>query len=220
MPSQRYYVFTAIRAEADAIARTFGLKGPRHSDPVEINWGRVPTSLFTIGMGAVRLPDLSGKGVAGIIMAGLAGALDPELKVGDVVVDQSSTWRGSKVTQRKVWFHSVEEPVLTPKQKEELFGLTGASVVEMENHAVKKAAKAYGIPFLGIRAISDTAAEAIDPAVLDFVDPYGKVRMKSLVGGVARRPSLIKELRRLSRSSQVALDALGKAMHEILALKE
>jgi hypothetical protein len=44
--------------------------------------------------------------------------------------------------------------------------------------------------------------------------------MKSLVGGVARRPSLIKELRRLSRSSQVALDALGKAMHEILALKE
>jgi hypothetical protein len=213
-------VFTAIRAEADAVARTFGLRGPRHSDPVDINWGRVPTSLFTIGMGAVRIPDLSGQFVAGIIMAGLAGALDPSLKIGDVVIDQSSTWRGSKVAQKKVWFHSVDHPVVTPEEKQELFGQTGAAVVEMENNAVKKAAKAYGIPFLGIRAISDTASESIDPAVLDFVDPYGKVRMKSLVGGVARRPSLIKELRRLSRSSRVALDALGKAMHEILALKE
>jgi hypothetical protein len=37
---------------------------------------------------------------------------------------------------------------------------------------------------------------------------------------VARHPSLIKELRRLSRSSRVALDALAKAMHEILAPKE
>jgi nucleoside phosphorylase len=220
VPSQRYYVFTAIRAEADAIARTFGLKGPRHGDPVEINWGRVPTSLFTIGMGAVGIPDLSGKGVAGIIMAGLAGALDPQLKVGDIVVDQSSSWRGSKVTHRKVWFHSVDHPVVTPEEKRELFGQTGASVVEMENQAVKKAAKAYGIPFLGIRAISDTAAEAIDPAVLDFVDPYGKVRMKSQVRGGARRPSLIKELRRLSRASTVAVEALAKAMHEILALKE
>jgi len=220
VPSQRYYVFTAIRAEANAIARTFGLRGPRHSDPVDINWGRVPTRLFTIGMGAVRIPDLSGQAVAGIIMAGLAGALDPELKVGDVVVDQSSTWRGSKVTLKKVWFHGADHPVVTPEEKAELFGQTGASVVEMENHAVKKAAKAYGIPFLGIRAISDTANESINPAVLDFVDPYGRVRMTSLVGGVARRPSLIKELRRLSRSSRVALDALGKAMHEILAMKE
>jgi adenosylhomocysteine nucleosidase len=124
------------------------------------------------------------------------------------------------VTHKRVWFHSVDHPVVAPEEKQELFGQTGASVVEMENSAVKKAAKAYGIPFLGIRAISDTATEAIDPAVLDFVDPYGRVRMKSLVGGVARRPSLIKELRRLSRSSRVALDALGQAMHEILALKE
>jgi nucleoside phosphorylase len=171
-------------------------------------------------MGAVRIPDLSGQAVAGIIMAGLAGALDPTLKVGDVVVDQSSTWRGSKVALKKVWFHSVDHAVVTPEEKAELFGQTGSAIVEMENTAVKKAAKAYGIPFLGIRAISDTASESINPAVLDFVDPYGRVRMKSLVGGVARHPSLIKELRRLSRSSRVALDALAKAMHEILAPKE
>jgi hypothetical protein len=216
VPSQRYFILTAIRAEANAIAREFKQRGPRHSVPVELNWGRVPASLYVVGMGAGRLPDLSGQAVAGIIMAGLAGALDPDLKVGDVVVDQSSTWRGSKVALKKVWFHGVDRVITTPEEKTQLFGQTGASVVEMENEAVKRAAKAYGIPFLGIRAISDTAAESINPAVLDFIDEYGKVRMGALVGGVARHPFLIKEMRRLSKSSQIALAALGKAVREII----
>jgi hypothetical protein len=216
VPSPRYFILTAIKAEAHAVAKEFGLSGPRHSDPVDLNWGRVPASLFVVGMGAPRIPDLSGQAVAGIVMAGLAGALDPQLKVGDVVVDQSSTWRGSKISQKKVWFHNVDHVVTTPEEKTELFGQTGASVIDMENEAVKRAAKAYGIPFLGIRAISDTAAESINPKVLDFVNEYGKVRMTALVGGVARHPSLIKELRRLSRSSQIALAALGKAVKEII----
>ena len=216
VPSQRYFVLTAIRAEANAIAREFGLRGPRHSVPVDLNWGRVPASLFVVGMGAVRIPDLSGQAVAGIIMAGLAGALDPQLKVGDVVVDQSSSWRGSKVALRKVWFHNVDHVVTTPEEKSELFGQTGASVVDMENDAVKRAAKAYGIPFLGIRAVSDAADESIDPRVLDFINPYGKVRLKAVIGGVARHPSLIKEMRRLSRSSKTALAALGRAVKEII----
>jgi hypothetical protein len=216
VPSQRYFILTAIRAEAHAIAREFGVRGPRHSVPVDLNWGRVPASLYVVGMGAPRIPDLSGQAVAGIIMAGLAGALDPQLKVGDVVVDQSSTWRGSKINLKKVWFHHVDHVVTTPEEKNELFGQTGASVVEMENEPIKRAAKAYGIPFLGIRAISDTAGESINPKVLDFIDVYGKVRMGSLVGGVVRHPSLIKEMRRLSRSTQTALAALGKAIREML----
>jgi hypothetical protein len=218
--SQRYFVLTAIRAEANAIARPFGMRGPRHSAPVDLNWGRVPASLYTVGMGAIRIPNLSGQAVAGIIMAGLAGALDPRLKVGDVVVDQSSNWRGSKLTLKKVWFHTVDHVVTTAEEKAELFGQTGSAVIEMENEAVKRAAKSYGIPFLGIRAISDTASESINPRVLDFVDPFGRVRMKSLVGGVARHPSLIKEMRRLSRSSKIALDALSNAVREILGPAE
>jgi hypothetical protein len=214
VPSQRYFILTAIRAEAHAIAKEFGLRGPRHSVPVDLNWGRVPASLYVVGMGAGRIPDLSGQAVAGIVMAGLAGALDPQLKVGDVVVDQSSTWRGSKIALKKVWFHTVDHVVTTPEEKTELFGQTGASVVDMENDAVKRAAKAYGIPFLGIRAVSDTAAESINPKVLDFVNEYGRVRMGALVGGVARHPSLIKEMRRLSRSSRIALAALGKAIKD------
>ena len=216
MPSQRYFILTAIRAEAHAIAKQFGCRGPRHSVPVDLNWGRVPASLYVVGMGAPRIPDLSGQAVAGIIMAGLAGALDPQLKVGDVVVDQSSSWRGSKISLKKVWFHHVDHVVTTPEEKAELFGQTGASVVEMENEPIKRAAKAYGIPFLGIRAISDTADESINPRVLNFINEYGKVRMGSLLGGVARHPSLIKEMRRLSRSSQIALAALGKAIKDIV----
>jgi hypothetical protein len=216
VPNPRYLVFTAIKAESRAIARAFGVRPPWGARPAELPGGRVPIDLYTIGVGAVRMPDLSGQAVAGIVMAGLAGALDPRLKVGDVVVDQSSTWRANRPNHPRVWFHGVDEVVATPERKSELFGQTGASVIDMETAAAKQAARSYSIPFLGIRAVSDTAAESIDPAVLQFVDAYGGVRVGALIGGVARRPSLIKELRRLARSSRVALDALGAAVRAIL----
>jgi adenosylhomocysteine nucleosidase len=134
------------------------------------------------------------------------------LKVGDVLADQSSTWRGSRITLPRVWFHHVDHVVTTPREKAELFGQTGASVVEMENEAVKRAAKSFSIPFLGIRAVSDTAEEAIDPAVLDLIDPFGRARLGKVIGTMAKRPSLIKHMRQLSRSADVALAALAEAV--------
>jgi hypothetical protein len=216
VPSPRYFILTAIRAESRAIAKAFGVRGPRGRQPVDLPGGRAGIELYTVGMGAVRMPDLSGRAVAGIIMAGLAGALDPRLNVGDVVVDQSCTWRASRVTLPRVWFHGVDHPVITPQEKAELFGQTGASIVEMEDEVVKRAAKAYNVPFLGVRAVSDTAIESIDPAVLDFIDPFGRPRFGTIINTVARRPSLIKHMRQLSRSSKVALDALAAAVKGIV----
>jgi hypothetical protein len=67
-----------------------------------------------------------------------------------------------------------------------------------------------------VRAIGDTAAEAIDPAVLEFVNPFGAVRFGNVIGAVARRPSLIKHMRHLSRSSKVALAALAEAVKAVV----
>ena len=208
-------ILTAIKAESRAIARAFGVRG-WGANPIELPGGRAGIDLYTIGIGAVRMPDLSGRAVAGIVMAGLAGALDPRLKVGDVVVDQSSTWRANRPNYPRVWFHAVDQVVVTPAEKAELFGQTGASVVDMETTLAKKAAKSFSIPYLGIRAVSDAADESIDPAVLDFVNAYGAVRWGPLIGGVVRRPSLIKEMRRLSRSSKVALAALAEAVKSVV----
>ncbi|HEY7120161.1 MAG TPA: hypothetical protein VH475_26470 [Tepidisphaeraceae bacterium] len=217
MPTPRYFVLTALRREARAIARAFGARTPRGNTPVELPGCRVRTELYVVGMGAIRIPDLSGQAVAGIIMAGLAGALDPSLKVGDVLMDQSSTWRASRLNYKRVWFHGADHIVRTAEEKSQLFGQTGSALVEMENAAVKRAAKSFNLPFLGLRAISDTAAESLNPAALELIDPYGSLRVGSLIKATLRSPKLVQELRRLARSSAVALDALATTVREVLA---
>jgi adenosylhomocysteine nucleosidase len=89
--------------------------------------------------------------------------------------------------------------------------------VEMENATVRAFAEACGVPFLGIRAISDRADESIDPATLTWIDPAGRLRPARLATALCRRPTLIPSLMRLRRSSNLALSNLGKALQIILA---
>src|SRR5258706_10124404 len=134
--------------EADAIARQFRQRAPRGAGPVELP-ARMPAELRVVGMGAIRMPDLSGQPYAGLIMAGLAGGLDPKLVVGDVVIDSRTTWRASRVKFDRVAFHTADEPATSPPEKADLFKRTGAAVVEMENAQVRAAAAASSSPFLG-----------------------------------------------------------------------
>jgi len=201
--------------EADAIARKFRGRAPRGAGRVELS-SRVPAEVRVVGMGGIRLPDMSGQAYAGIVMAGLAGGLDPRLAVGEVVVDAKSTWRASRVGFERVEFLTVSEAVTAASQKAELFRQTGAAVVEMENEKVRTLAKSYSIPFLGIRAISDAAGDSIDPAVLAFIDPFGAVKINEVISEMVRRPSIIKKLRGLSKASAAALEALAEGVREVI----
>jgi hypothetical protein len=201
--------------EADAIARKFRARAPRGAGKVELA-SRVPAEVRVVGMGGLRLPELSGQAYAGIVMAGLAGGLDPKLAVGDVVIDAKSTWRASRVEFPRVAFLTVSEAVTSASRKGELFRQTGAAVVEMENEKVRKLAAAYGIPFLGIRAISDGAGDSIDPAVLGFIDPFGAVKINEVISEMVRRPSIIRKLRGLSKASAAALDRLAEGLREVI----
>jgi hypothetical protein len=72
------------------------------------------------------------------------------------------------------------------------------------------------VPFYGIRAISDTAAEAVDPAVLQFVDEVGAIRPAALAKGLLRNPSLLPTLNRLRINSAFAGRALAVAVKTFL----
>jgi hypothetical protein len=212
---KRVLILTAIRMEADAIARQYRLRAPRSTGPVDLP-AQMPAQLYVIGMGAIRLPDLSGQPYAAIIMAGLAGALDPALVVGDVVIDSRTTWRASRLRFKRVGFQSADEVVTSAAEKAQLFAKTGAAVVDMETAKVRAAAAAYSIPFLGIRAISDSADESIDPKVLRFIDPYGAVRVNEVVAEMFRHPSIVSKLRHLRKTSAIALGTLAEAVKEVL----
>lgn len=100
----------------------------------------------------------------------------------------------------------------TTAEKAELFRRTGALAVDMELGAVRRAMEGSGVPVIGLRAISDPADVAVDPAVLAFVDAKGRTRPVAVAAALVRRPSFVAELRKLGAASKIAAGRLGEAV--------
>jgi hypothetical protein len=191
--------------------RTIGIRAV-HLPP---DWAR-PTSAASPHGGTGILPVFAPPGTTMVIMAGLAGALDPSLQIGDVIIDAASDKLPNGLNLRRGRIHTADQLIATPAQKAALFRETGALVVDMENAIVRTAANAAGIPFIGIRAVSDTADQALDPAVLNLVDDLGRLRPAALAGTLLRRPALIPYLNRLGTASRLAADRLAQAVSDLL----
>ncbi len=171
-------------------------------------------------------PHYAHSRVVGVITAGLAGALSPELDTGDVVIDSASTNAAGlaefmdNMSGRKRVFvgpiHTSRHVVATPVEKKRLFAESQALAVEMENSYTREFALRRDIPWLGIRSISDTAFEAVPPEVMKFVDSSGNVKAWDLTKGLARHPGLIPAVVRLGKSTQVATKNLSDALAAII----
>lgn len=164
--------------------------------------------------------------VVGVITAGLAGALSPELDTGDIVIDSAST-NVSELAQfmdnmsgRKRVFvgpiHTSRHVVATTIEKKRLFAESQALAVEMENSYTREFALRRKIPWLGIRSISDTAFEAVPQEVMKFVDSSGNVKAWDLTKGLARHPGLIPAVVRLGKHTHAATKNLSDALAAII----
>ena len=194
-------ILTALEYEAKAISKRIG----RSSE----------VDLRVIGPGATSLPaagELSG--YRGIVMAGVAGALDPQLDAGDVVIDGDIGEIAGPFRRGRI--HSAGKIVATPAQKAALWSQTGALVVDMENAAARALAERAGVPFVGVRAVSDRADEILDPAVLRLVDSSGRLRPGRLAAELCRRPALVAALLRLRPRSALAVKNLADAVAQVV----
>ncbi|MDP9175292.1 MAG: hypothetical protein M3O30_15720 [Planctomycetota bacterium] len=176
------------------------------------------TQLAVIGMRGVRMSDqlILNHNPNGIILAGLAGGLDPMLKVGDVLVDESANGPWPKLPYQYGAIHSSSKLISSPTAKAALFAQTGARAVDMESDIVRRCAAIAGLPLLTIRAISDAAEDEISPRLISCVDERGNPRPAALAAMLALHPSMIPSLIRLGKNTRVACARLTEAVGMLL----
>jgi adenosylhomocysteine nucleosidase len=148
--------------------------------------------------------------------AGFAGALEPGLRIGDIVeprqvIDagdgsRSETGVGSGTLVSFGWIAGRD-------QKVKLARAFAAQAVDMEAAAVARGAEAHGLPFRALKVISDEAEFAM-PATEKFVGVDGQFRTGAFAAHAAVRPWLWTPLIHLARNSARASRALCARLQE------
>jgi hypothetical protein len=158
---------------------------------------RAETVIKEVRSGAPRAGSRekeAGRKVRGVILAGFAGALAPGLKRGDIFVTAGAEYllpllpeaerpRGAKLA-------TVEKIAGTAAAKKELHERTGAQLCDMEQAHIAEVAKNLGLPFIGIRIVSDEAHEDLPAETLRqaYDQETGTYTPWKLAGHLTRNP--------------------------------
>jgi hypothetical protein len=138
------------------------------------------------------------------------GALDPDLKVGDLVEPRLVINRkdGSRIDTGSGKGTLISAVAVAGKdQKRKLREAYAADTVDMEAAAVAQSAQAAGIEFSALKVISD-AADFNMPPMEKFVGDDGKFYKSGFVLHIAFRPQLWGATLALARNSKIASEAL------------
>lgn len=121
-----------------------------------------------------------------------------------------STWQGSFITTSRI----IAKPELAASLSEAL----PTPVLEMESAAVARQALDAGRVFIGIRTVSDDAAEELGFTLDELTDQRFQISIPKVLLTCLKRPRIIPQLARLARNSAVAGQALGRALQQIIPL--
>ena len=101
---------------------------------------------------------------------------------------------------------SSERMLCTARSKNELrerLGLEGPAAVDLETAAIAAVAAEYGVPYLAVRAISDTVDESLPMDFNEFRDAKGRIDRFKVVGQALLRPRTIPALWNLRRRASL-----------------
>ena len=161
-----------------------------------------------------------------LISGGFAGALEPELQIGNLLISENFSspellrsprldlpdeglFLGKLVT--------VPGMVDSKQERERWAEKTGAAAVDMETEFIAGACAAHGLPMLSLRAISDTAAEPVPapPGVLFDVEKQ-KTSYSRLAFYLATHPGAFGRLSAFRQRIAIARKSLTAALEKLL----
>ena len=149
--------------------------------------------------------------VDALLSIGYCGALDPSLKLYDIVVSGSLQLltRGRGQTAKEGTLLSLDRVITTAAEKAEL-RKTGADAVEMESAGVAAKAREWNVPFLAVKIVTDESNESLTLDFNRFRGVDGRFRRAAIVRAALARPStLIPALLQLNNRAKSAAQALG-----------
>ena len=188
--------------------------------------GQEDAILAANGVGGIAAARGAGKllashRVSAVISVGFAGALDPSLKLGQVLFAREVIYSDRRYAahlpgnraadSRTGTLLTVDEIVRCSRAKREL-SRHGAHAVDMEAAAVAAVAARDGLPFFCVRTISDLADQDIALDVLRARRRDDTISVWRVLAQALPRPAKWLDLFRLWRGGRAAARSLAKCL--------
>ena len=170
-----------------------------------------------------------------LVSLGYAGALDPHLRPGDLVVGNAYLQganppisgaplatraavllRESGLSVQEGPVLTVDEPLLSPRAKRRAHHGSGALVVDMEGRWIADVAEGKGVPLIGIRAVLDEARFPLPAFVANIIADSGRREWAHAIRGMSS-PSALRSILPLALKSRGASRSLQVAAQSIVA---
>lgn len=164
-----------------------------------------------------------------VLSVGFSGALQPHLKVGDLVVADSIVDREGKGLKVDVRMKSTpkeglyvgkflnsDQIVRTVAEKQSLGESTGAIAVDMESLAVARVCAERGIRFMAVRVISDDMSKDLPNEILGVFESSGYKRAGAVLRALWNRPASWSDMWQLRERSVQAAARLGLFLKNVV----
>ena len=169
------------------------------------------------------------------VSTGLAGALQPEIRAGEIVVAGELRTRTAPADLRKneiscdgelmalarkcgarqvKAFYEEDHIVITAAEKLRLSSL--ADVVDMESFDVISECLVWGTRGVAVRAISDTSEDDLPLDLNLAVTKAGDVSLRRVIGQMLRQPKSVPGLVSFGRQSRRAAESLGNFLESFI----
>jgi adenosylhomocysteine nucleosidase len=163
-----------------------------------------PANILVTGVGSHRAHTAAQHALEhlhprSVLICGLAGALDEQLRTGDVLrptrlTDSTGAPLGDDSGPA---LHTADRLAASVQDKQSLRRSTGAAAVDMESAAVARCCQAAGVPWRCLRVISDDARTALPAQAAGWTRPDGRADLRAVAVHLLFHPWLLLRLIRL-----------------------